>query len=415
LLQEGADGANAARISTKSLQAGNTGRPAAAGPAVTSPGNRLDARTATAPSALSVRGPLTAGLLVPARVLTETAQTAPVPAPSGQAASSLARPFNPGNQLTIRILALAGPGNEMLSPSAPAVQTGSTPVQGIVQAPSGSPGHPATTEIVVPAGKLAIDVIPPPAPGSRLLFEILAAGPKAMATGHAAADPLEFLRIGSNWASLKEAIAAVQSSGGEGTPAQPALMAEPGSRMASTMLFFMSALRSGDVMSWLGQHHAEDLAQSGRSLLVGQLADEFAAMSRHTAEGQATGWHAFVVPFGVGSHVDLARVHYRRRKGPGADDSDGDATHFVVEAELSRVGLFRLEGLVRTRQFDLAVRSARELSLTVRDGIRDIFQDALNTGNLAGTIRFQTEILTPFNPAGGAPAAATAQSTAIIV
>lgn len=73
----------------------------------------------------------------------------------------------------------------------------------------------------------------------------------------------------------------------------------------------------------------------------------------------------------------------------------------MVEADLSRFGLFQLEGLVRSNQFDLVVHSTRSLPSEMQGTIKGIYQESLNTGDLAGTIRFKGGATKPFNPTGG--------------
>lgn len=354
----------------------------------------------SANGSLLVRGPLTAGLVVPARVATST--NANVAAGTANVAQGTTSPhtLTAGAILTLRILAVASPGTDPLVPTVPAAQT-SGPLQGVVAAATGASGSATgASEIVIPGGKIEIAANPPLPHGSRVLFEILDASGNKSSAVRIPLDPLEFMRIGSSWPALKEAIEVIGSTPANPAMAQMPLTAEPGPRMASTMLFFMAALKSGDVSAWLGDQHGDDLTQSGRSALIGQLAEEFSVMSRHANETQPGTWQALVFPVAGQGHVDLARLYYRRRKNSGDDERQPDATHFVVEADLSRFGMFRLEGLVRPRQFDLAVRSAIELGNNVRDAIRGIFHDALNTGDIGGTIRFETGPTAPFSPPG---------------
>ena len=130
------------------------------------------------------------------------------------------------------------------------------------------------------------------------------------------------------------------------------------------------------------------------------LRDDFTAMAHHAGNALGTGWHALAVPVHTGVHVEQFRLYYRHQHGRHDADQDDTATHFVVEADLSRIGLFQLEGLVRPRQFDLVVRSAKLLSSDMQGAIRGIFQEALTTGDFAGTIRFDGGADMPFNPVG---------------
>jgi hypothetical protein len=360
-------------------------------------------------SGMAVRGPLVPGLVVPARV------TVAVPNVSlgagetqGQLATSSATqtaPALPGSTLTLRILAVAANGSGSLPPSVPASSAPLAVAQGnIAGAPTPAGASPPATEIMLPEGRISLHLNPPPPPGSRVLFEILdVARFSALASPAPANSQQNFLRIANDWASLKETIAALQALPASGTGAAADLAAQPGPRMASTMVFFMSALKSGDLRAWLGNGQPEELARAGHSALLGQLADDFSSLGRHATEGQPNGWHALAVPVETGAHTDLARLYYRRRKSSENDGGSADTTHFVVEAEFSRLGLFRLEGLVRPRQFDLIVHSGQAMESVMRETIRAIFTEALTNGNLTGALRFEAGPITRFDPSGQSP------------
>lgn len=165
----------------------------------------------------------------------------------------------------------------------------------------------------------------------------------------------------------------------------------------------MAALKSGDAAAWLGAGRVERLAQGGLGNLLSQLGDDFTLLARHAGDGLPNGWHALAVPLPTGDHIEQFRLFYRRGGGGGKGDNGEDeksSTHFVVEADLSRVGLFRLEGMVRPRRFNLLVHTTQGLDSGMRDAIRCIFHEALNGGNLGGTIRFEAGTATPLNPIG---------------
>lgn len=356
-----------------------------------------------------VPGSLSAGLVVPARTignLTLTRASGQIHnAPSGAyLASDNPRTIESGGMLTLRILAVASPGTEALAPFVPTARSSLAILQGVISSASlskGTAGQPI--ELTLPEGRLSLQMTSSLATGSRVLFEILEIPEPFGTSSRPPADAhQEFLRIGREWPALKEVIGAVRPYFGARGKETASLAAEPGPRMASSMLFFMSALKSGNMRDWLGESNADELTLAGRSAILGRLADEFATMGRHATEGQANGWNAVVLPIYGGGHTDLARLYYRHRKSSDEKDGESGSTHFVVEAELTLLGLFQLEGLVRSRQFDLIVHSTRDLSSAMRDNIREIFHESLNTGELAGSIRFEAGPFALFNPAGPA-------------
>jgi hypothetical protein len=314
-----------------------------------------------------------------------------------------------GDVLTLRILGMTAPGGAATATpassaagSAPTIlQATVTRAGGIPRDAKGGPSSLVPTEIRIGDARISIPVSPAPATGTQLEFELLDTMKRPAPMAGNASSYRDFLRLAVDWPSLKETTSLIRGDiPAAGNPATP-FIPETGTRMASTLLFFMAALKSGNARAWLGEARVDQLLQTGHGNLLAQLGDDFALLARHAGDGLANGWHALAVPVDTGSHLEQLRLFYRRRGAkPDNGDDPAETTHFVVEADLSRVGLFRLEGMVRPRQFDLLVHSSQGLDGTMRDTIRSIFHDALNGGDLGGTLRFEAGPMIPFNPTG---------------
>lgn len=317
--------------------------------------------------------------------------------------------FAVGNTLTLRVLGVASGGDGPLLATVPKSQVSGMELTATV-APSrtsqqaDSPRAAVPTEMTLPQGRISVMISPPPQPGSRVMFELLDWGHHRhplSSTGNTS-PYLDILRLGTDWRAFKETFGSHQRllSSDSATMRATGIAAEPGPRMASALLSFMNALKLGDLRGWIGSQNADALTRSGGESLLSRLSDDFSLLARHAADTQGTGWNMLVAPLQMGSHLDQARIYYRKHRS-GSDDNDhDDETHFVVEAELTRLGLFSLEGLVRRKQFDLVVHSGRDIGVALKQGIRAIFQDALSSGEFTGSIRFDGERVSPFNPFG---------------
>lgn len=389
-------------------------------PPVTATDRNATAVTVRADAVSEVKGPVTPGLVLPARVI-----AAGIPAPFMKTPpAGSAKTLMTGDILTIRVLALehVDAGAE---PKPPSVESGGPVLRGVIvaqDAPAANkmsifpPPVETSTQLAVGTGRIVLPALPPGPPGGKILFEILDAHPIAPGQQAPVADDIhqDFLRLGVDWKSLRDTAALLASREPTSRQGGGDLVPRPGPKMAAAVLSFVSALKTGDIHAWLGADHMQHLAQASGGQLLNQFRTDFTTMSHHAGDALGTGWHALAIPVDTGAHVEQFRLYYRQQNGDQGTSHDESATHFMVEADLSRIGLFQLEGLVRPRQFDLVVHSAQALSGDMRSTIRNIFQDALSTGGLAGTIRFDGGTERPFNPTG-TPTPSNRHLAAVIV
>jgi len=163
---------------------------------------------------------------------------------------------------------------------------------------------------------------------------------------------------------------------------------QPGPRLASDLLFLISALPGGGTTAWPGSAVVEMLERAGRSDLVRGLGTDLAQASRN-ADTSAGDWRLMTLPFYHGAELQQLRLYLRRnRRGP-ADDRREKATRFVLEVELTRLGALQLDGLVQPRRFDLMLRSRRSLPEEWRQDIAQIFAEANEAVGNDGEIVFQ--------------------------
>ena len=223
-------------------------------------------------------------------------------------------------------------------------------------------------------------------PGMLLALPIVAA-PLADAPAKAAAQILADL--GRDWENLRTGLRALAE-------ARPALagpllaaLPRPGPQMLKQILRFVAAVRIGDIAQWLGPEAAAALAAPEAGGSLERIGEDFARMTRLShSDGD---WRAYLVPICAGSGPQQMRLYVRRR-----DRSDGDRpaeapSRFVVEVDLSRIGALQFDGLYRSRQIDLIVRSAARLAPDLEADLRRLFDRSLAEAGLTGAIRFDPE------------------------
>jgi len=347
----------------------SAGPSSAGSPAATAGVTSAQAPISTPPSATSPAGPL------------PTALPAGAGAAYGSAAQATTGPYSgtpgPGGaplQVTgAGTTAQAGP-----TPSLAASSAGSQ-ITGVVTATTNA-GHPV---LQTPVGTLTLEVQAPIPTGSRVVFELIPSALPRDTTNLPAS-------LARAWPEVEEAVRVLQEATPPGaTPA--AAIPQPGSRLASGLLFFLAALSGGDMSRWLGGQAVQALKTAGRDGLIARLGQDFAQLSRHVESGGAD-WRLFLIPLLDGSQVQQIRFferHGSHGRGTGDDQREGESTRFILEVELSRVGDMQIDGLVRGKRFDLMLRTRRPLPDVMRHDITGIFSDANDAAGFIGSIGFQ--------------------------
>jgi hypothetical protein len=391
------------------LQIADAGRPSPD----SAPQPLPDAATVRGVPAITVGARLTATLTRPAPWISGTTVQPVTPQPvTAQPAPPGPVPANPpstlpaGSQLALRIVAMQPPA---IAPSAAAAASfeptalaagRSLPGTVIGATPAGQPILRTTAGVLtlataaaaLPRGTvLTVEItgVPslPSAPPSAA-----PAGVKSPVSGIPL--PGEDVLGSTRWPALTEAVEALHAV----DPAAARQLAEavlprPDARLTTAVLFFLSALRGGDLRGWLGDATVRALNRTRPDLSI-RLGDDFRAMARAADEPAANDWRVTQVPLFTGAEIEMIRLWARRQDDP-ADAEDDNPQHqaqrFVVDVSLSRLGRLQLDGLVRDagRRLDLIVRSESPLPAAIRDRIRGLFEDTGAFTGLTGGVGFQ--------------------------
>lgn len=193
-----------------------------------------------------------------------------------------------------------------------------------------------------------------------------------------------------SWDDLGEALKAMVGA----DPARLAQVAQtalpqPGAKLSSQMLFFLSALKGGDLKGLFGSS-ALRVIDKERPGLLSRLGGDFHAMSRLADEPQQGDWRLALIPLWTGERLEQLRFFWRGRSGE-EDAEDGEETRFVLDVELSNLGHLQIDGLVKAKRhhLDLIIRTDQPLPETMRADIAALFQEARETLGLGGQVAFQ--------------------------
>lgn len=337
------------------------------------------------PSTAPGSGAATAGTTI--RSAGTVATTAGAPGPLGPAAPATPIVALPaGATLPVRILSIVPPG---ASPAAAHPGSGSV-VTGTVTGVTAS----GQTVIESQLGEIALDAKTALPRGTAVALQLSGAPrlPATVAEGS--------LLLSSQWEALRAAYAALQASDPTAARAlaQQALP-QPAGGMTTGMLFFLSAMLSGDLRRWIGEEAARALQRAAPGVLD-RLGQDFGEMRRMATEPAGQEWRTYLIPLLVGGSLEQIRLFVRggRDDEAGSKDDKDRGTRFVIEVEFSRLGPFQFDGLTRGKSINLLVRTRDPLTETMRDDIRRIYTSTVSALGFTGTIDFQRSQSFELNP-----------------
>ena len=195
------------------------------------------------------------------------------------------------------------------------------------------------------------------------------------------------------WPELSDAIRALST--GHPTLGQQvinSILPKTGPGLATNIILLISAIRNGDIRNWLGDAPVRAL-QRIKPELMSRLRDDFSQISRLSDDNISNVWRSYPLPFFNGQELDQIRLYIKRKSESDDDDSSpNQETRFILDLNLAHIGRLQLDGLVRSSQkcLDLILKSDNPLNQTLQNGIRDVFQKALEQTGHMGGLTFQS-------------------------
>jgi hypothetical protein len=166
-------------------------------------------------------------------------------------------------------------------------------------------------------------------------------------------------------------------------------------RMAPTTLFFLAALRMGNIESWLGDNILQALRQSGRKDLADRLGGDFSRLSIQSKTALAGDWRVISLPLLHDEQLSQIQFYVRHQHERDESDAEDDGapkkmTRFILNLTLSRMGDLQLDGLMHKKRLDLVLRSSEKLPADIRQEIAKRYTAGIEEVSLQGSITFQT-------------------------
>ncbi len=248
----------------------------------------------------------------------------------------------------------------------------------------------ATTLITTPLGTLAVNEPLALPPGALLL---LALQPDdAGALDPRLGDPpnrFDPARLDRGWPALEATLGTLGHAAPElAAHLRADLSMQSGERLAASLMVLVAALRNNTSHLWPGDAVEHALSAAGHDDLKLKLGEEFAEISRLADNPATNPWQVFLLPLIEGAAVRPVRLYLKRRGERGRRDATEDSARFVLEFELTRLGVLQLDGFVRPQRFDLVLRSHAALAAPLRSAVERIFYGRVAAAGIAGSIDF---------------------------
>ncbi len=165
----------------------------------------------------------------------------------------------------------------------------------------------------------------------------------------------------------------------------------------STALFFIAALRSGDIQNWIGEKAIESLKRTGKSDVINRLSNELSSLARFANDPPPQDWRTLSLPMAWQNDIHKVIINYRKEEDSNSDDeniNNGTKTRFVMDINLSKIGKVQLDGLFignndSVGRMDLILRTEQSFSQAMKQEMRVAYKNALDQTNFTGELSFQ--------------------------
>ena len=195
----------------------------------------------------------------------------------------------------------------------------------------------------------------------------------------------------NHWPVLEEIAQSLNQAAPQGAQAMMASTPSPASpaQLGPAVLFFVAALRGGDMGQWLGDRTSDMLRSLGKGDAISRLSGE-APMLARASDGPITDWRSLNIPMLWQEDIQKVTLHYRHEQDDDADEIERGikATRFVFDLALENMGTVQLDGLFRPGRLDLAVRTETPFAESSRAEMRRIYAKALKETGVTGELSF---------------------------
>ncbi len=217
------------------------------------------------------------------------------------------------------------------------------------------------------------------------------AAPPAQALPPLAAIPAAILNPEPSWPVLQQihqALTQVSPQVAQALSNMTPQASNP-AQLGPAALFFLAAVRSGDISSWLGDKAGDILRREGKGNLLSRLSQEGSILGRINAEPVSQDWRGIAIPHFWQGEMHKMALYYKQDGGGDEQQEKSKQTRFIFDLSLTQMGKVQLDGLFRATRLDLIVRTESQFSQAMQMEMKQTYTGALAQTELAGELSFQ--------------------------
>ncbi|MCB1721544.1 MAG: hypothetical protein KDI11_07305 [Alphaproteobacteria bacterium] len=209
--------------------------------------------------------------------------------------------------------------------------------------------------------------------------------------------PLPAFLTPQPWPALDEALQVLARAAPQTAQAMVNVTPSPSApaQLGPAIMFFVAALRGGDLGSWLGDKATNVLKSQKGGQSLSRLMGDGAAMTRIAREPMGQDWRALNIPLYYEGDMHKIGLHYKHERDEQEDGKSSlKGMRFVFDLALDAMGKVQLDGLFRPvsdmgKRLDLVVRTQEHFSEATRAEMRRVYARALRDSGVSGELSFQ--------------------------
>lgn len=164
--------------------------------------------------------------------------------------------------------------------------------------------------------------------------------------------------------------------------------------LGSTLLFFMSSLKQGNLQDWLGTSALNVLSYDSKENLLTKISQELAGMSGSAKDPTVGEWRYYPLPIYENNAFKILDLYVHNNpdrpyaKASAIQPASG-YLRFLIDMHMSKLGLIQLDGLVQAKKLDIILRSEQTLPEGLHRDLRETYTNTLSGMDYSGSLSFQ--------------------------
>ncbi|MBL4805294.1 MAG: hypothetical protein JKY71_10545 [Alphaproteobacteria bacterium] len=208
------------------------------------------------------------------------------------------------------------------------------------------------------------------------------------------------LQPAAQWTALEEVLQTLTRNAPQVTQNILNITPSPSnpSQLSPAILFFVAAVRGGDMAQWLGDKAQNILKLQKGSKALNRISNESQMLGRVAGESFGNDWRAMNIPMYWQGDLQKVALYYKHERDNAGEEDEGKikSTRFVFDLTLENMGQVQLDGLFRPHsdsgtRLDLVVRTEEIFSKATQAEMRRLYAQALRDTQVTGELSFQNQ------------------------